>query len=79
MEKDFHESVIFVGRKRKQQNRIEEFMGQHEDKPASETGEEFMGQHEDKPASETGKAKFYWRLRWLVFLGAAMIVGTWTI
>ena len=28
LEKDFRESGIFVGRKRKQQNRIEEFTGQ---------------------------------------------------
>ncbi len=79
LEKDFRESVIFVGRKRKQQNRIEELMGQHDDNPASETGEEFIGQHEDKPASETGKTKFYWRLRWMLFVGVAAIVGTWII
>ncbi len=63
MEKDFRESVIFVGRKRKQQNRIEEL----------------MGEHENKPASATGKAKFYWRVRWLLFIGVAVIVGTWII
>ncbi len=63
LEKDFRKSVIFVGRKRKQQNRIEEF----------------MDQHEDKPASETAKGKFYWRLRWLLFVGVATIVGTWII
>ena len=63
LEKDFFESVIFVGRNRKQQNRIEEL----------------MGEHENKPASETGKAKFYWRVRWLLFIGVAVIVGTWII
>ncbi len=55
-------SVLF-GRKRKQQHRIEEF----------------MDQHEDQPASETGKVKLHWRLRWMLFVGASVIVGTWII
>jgi len=41
--------------------------------------EEFMDQHEDQPASETGKAKLHWRLRWMLFIGASVIVGTWII
>ncbi len=62
LEKDFCESVILVRRKRKQQNRTEEFMDQHENKPAS-----------------AGKAKFYWRLRWELFLGVAGLIGIWII
>ncbi len=38
-----------------------------------------MDQHEDNPTSEPKKVKFYWRLRWLLFVGVSTIVGTWII